>query len=143
MRTFWQSIALLLLVAFAPATVHCLAGGTNVHAQKVTVLDACCHHGEQHPDSNTGNEPPSHSEHECPTETLAKTNLPAPLLVPALPCQILDEALVALRHLASQMMMTEASDTEALASTTPREWITTWVFASRAALPPRSPSDLA
>lgn len=144
MRAFWQSIALLLLVAFAPATAHCLAGHPELDAHEMTAIGGdCCDHTEQHSHSDSAPDHPSHSDHDCPTETLTKSNLPTPLLVPALPCQALDHALVALRHIASQMTAMEASSMEAHSTSSPQEWITTWAFTSRAALPPRSPSDLA
>lgn len=146
MRTFWQTIALLLLVLFAPASMHCLMGGPADLSHPVATVaaqDECdphstlpCHQEQDGPTT------PEHQEHDCPTDTLAKSSLPVAVSVPAVPCTVLEDALAALRRMADEL----TSSGEALMaapSVAPKELQPTWAFTSRAALPARWPSDLA
>jgi hypothetical protein len=138
MRAFWQSIALLLLVAFAPASVHCLAAEAASCAPVVAASceEACHHEGDPSPSEHS-----EHDDHDCPTETLAKSQLPGVVIVPNLPCHSLDHLLATLSRAAAAARQYSSAE-EAWLYGKPKVWIATWVFASRSALPPRSPSDL-
>ena len=141
MRPFWQSIALLLLVLFAPASMHCLVGAAMVEGP---AADVSCASGQSCGDTHHTPLPesPEHEEHQCPTETLAKIGLPAALIVPSVPCTVLEDALAALRRISGELLSNGVAST-ASPSVAPKELQTTWAFTSRAALPARWPSDLA
>jgi hypothetical protein len=141
MRSFWHFVALLLLLAFLPATTHCMGASRLVHMEDAAACASECHHEGEGKEQTPG--APTRSDHDCPTETLAKTNVPAPLMVPALPCQELDATLAAMLRLVAEENLDAPSMELRLERNTPKEWIHTWVFVSRAALSPRSPSALA
>jgi hypothetical protein len=132
MRRFWQSIALLLLVLLAPASVHCLLN-EDTH-------DCCATAGM--PCDDAGQTPDSDNDgHECPAESLAKTNLPASVAVPAMPVTALAHEQELLLHIAARTLA--SFDVITVPPTfVPAELRTCWAFITRAALPVRCPSDL-
>ena len=144
MRTFWQSIALLLLVLFAPASMHCLMGS---HAEPSQAASHGQDKGSLHstvPDHDEHDCPatPEPQEHDCPTNTLAKSSLPVGVNVPAVPCTVLMDALMELRRMSDELI--SSGDAQVAApSVAPNELQPSWAFTSRAALPARWPSDLA
>ncbi|MBP9223972.1 MAG: hypothetical protein KBF76_08890 [Verrucomicrobiales bacterium] len=125
MKRFWQIITLVLLALIVPASVCCyLAPDAD--------CSAC--NCESIPDQH--NETPS-----CPSNSIAHSEVPSS---PALPeIQLLD--LVNFFHPVS--LLNEIAETDSAAvpvpTVAPPELRTTWVFASRAALPARAPSALA
>lgn len=141
MRPFWQSTALLLLVLFAPASMHCLV---NAAMADGPAADVSCASGESCGDTDHAPLPqsPEQQEHQCPADTLAKTNLPAGVMVPAMPFMVLEDALAALRRIAGELL-SNGDALMAAPSVAPKELQTSWAFTSRAALPARWPSDLA
>ena len=141
MRPFWQSIALLLLVLFAPASMHCLVNAAMVDDSAAGVSCAseeACGDTEHAPLPQS----PEHEEHQCPTDTLAKSSLPVGVTVPAMPCMVLENALAELRRIAGELLSNGDALTVA-PSEAPKELQTSWAFTSRAALPARWPSVLA
>lgn len=140
MRPFWQSIALLMLVLFAPASMHCLM---NAAMADGPASDVSCASSQSCGDTDHAPLPQSpEQEHQCPTDTLAKTNLPAGVMVPAIPSMVLEDALAALRRVATDLLSNGDASTAAPPAA-PKELQPTWAFTSRAALPARWPSDLA
>lgn len=141
MRSFWKLIALLVLVLFAPASMHCLMGADVKSPLGAAALAAGA---DDCGDSDHGALPqsPEHHEHHCPTDTLAKSSLPVGVMIPEMPSAVLDDALAALRRIAAELLSNGDALTVAPA-VAPKELQTSWAFASRAALPARWPSELA
>lgn len=126
MQRFWQLLALVLLALMVPASACC------VGPQPVEHKDTCC---SLSPDHDAAPQPEF-----CPAETLAHSELPPSLAMPAaqmVELVALIQSWINLSELAAQEVAPES-----LQTTAPPELRTTWVFVSRAALPARAPSVL-
>lgn len=129
MKRFWQILALLLLALVVPASVCCLG------PQQV-INDQCgCY---SNPDKD--HEAPAQPE-ACPSGTIARSQLPAQIVMPEM-------QMVELTGIIQELMrLNELAEAKAapvpLMTTAPPELRTTWVFVSRAALPARAPAELA
>ena len=130
-KSLWQVIAFLMLVQIAPASVCCLLpdafGGE----------DTCCV-----PDSGAPLPGAPELPAPCPSSSMAHSQLPTGLQLPAAPMVEQDHLaaiLLKLHLLAAQHAVKKPS----LTSTAPPEMRTQWAFVSRAALPGRWPSILA
>lgn len=130
MKHFWQIFALILLALMVPASVCCLVP----QATENQGCD-CCSLPQQ--DHNA----PAQQE-ECPSSTIARSQLPAVAAMPEMQivelCDIISAIVSRLREPTAQ-----AAAPLFLSTTAPPELRMTWVFVSRAALPARAPSELA
>ena len=127
MTRFWQILALVMLALMVPASTCC------EWLDKCTSHECgCCSDSEQ--------EVPAQPE-TCPSATLAHSQMPAPVVLPAV--QMIE--LVSIIH--EMMRLNELVAVDALPlplmTTAPPQLRTTWVFVSRAALPARAPAKLA
>ena len=127
MKRFWQILALLLLALMVPASVCCYgAGGCTV--------EACC--SECHDANDDGEHPAPVS---CPSDTIAHSQVPAPVMLPAMQMVELAELIQAMIRL--QDDLATATESSGLPMTTaPPELRATWHFTQRTALPVRAPS---
>lgn len=128
MKRFWQLLALILLALMVPASACCLWPKAVEHEDC-----GCCSTSDQDHDA------PAQPE-VCPSDTIAHSQLPAPVIMPTVQMIELAEIIHAwtrLHELASQQ-----AEPLPLMTTAPPELRTTWVFMSRAALPARAPSEL-
>lgn len=130
MKRCWQILALLLFVLMGPASMCCLAAPQNVSEDSCN----CCSSN-----SDEGHEAPAQPI-ICPSDTIAHSQIPAPIAMP--PMQMVE--LTDIIH--AMVWLNELSATQAaplpLMTTAPPELRTTWIFVSRAALPARAPSEL-
>lgn len=129
MKRLWQILAFLLLALMVPASACCLGP-----QQAANPECGCC--------SNPAKEHDTPAQPEaCPSDTIARSQLPAPVVMPEMPMV----ELVGIIH--ELMRLNELAATNAapvpLMTTAPPELRTTWNFVSRAALPARAPSELA
>ena len=136
MRVFQQSIALLMLVLFAPASMHCLIAAPTTGDCAAVAGQACAA-----PDSGSEHSCPEETSHGCPASTLAKTSVPTGISVPAMPTAALEDMLVALQRMVEQVLLNSVA-LGAAPEVAPKELQTTWAFKARAALPARWPSEL-
>ena len=127
MQRFWQLLALILLALMVPASVCCV--GPQPVEHKVT----CCSL------PNHDSDAPAQPEF-CPSDTLSHSQLPPVLAVPSMQMVELLATIQSWVHL-SELAVREAAP-EPAQTTAPPELRTSWVFASRAALPARAPSIL-
>jgi len=142
MRRFWQSIAFTMLVLIAPASAHCLGVNSmtnhaSAETAETTSIATCAHTDELPKSSEDGGK-----AHDCPTDSLTKSNVPAGTIVPAVICSQADDILKLLRQMADAVLAS-AKCAAVLPTIDSEDPQNTWVFSSRAALPARSPSDLA
>ena len=129
MKRFWQILALILLALMVPASVCCL------EAQQVANEECgCCSNADEEHDA------PAQPE-ACPSDTIARSQLPAQVVMPAMQMVELADIVQAMMRL-NELAATKAAPVPML-TTAPPELRTTWVFVSRAALPARAPSELA
>lgn len=129
MKRTWQFLSLILLALMVPASVCCL-GSQQVANEEC----GCCSNRDKERDA------PAQPE-ACPSDTIARSQLPAPVIMPEMPMMELTGIIYELMRLNELAAMKVAP--VCLMTTAPPELRPTWVFVSRAALPARAPSDLA
>ncbi|GEP44465.1 hypothetical protein [Brevifollis gellanilyticus] len=129
MKRLWQILAIVLLALMVPASACCLV---PQEAEKKACC-GCSTHGEEQ-------ETPASPE-ACPSTTLAHSQVPAPVLLPAM--QMIE--LVSIIHEIMRLheLVAVKESPVPLMTTAPPQLRTTWVFVSRAALPARAPAELA
>ncbi|MCB1210603.1 MAG: hypothetical protein KDK97_14830 [Verrucomicrobiales bacterium] len=128
MKRFWQILALLMLALMVPASACCY--GPDICANQVSC--SCADH-EQH----DGDE--HHVPADCPSDTISHSQVPAPVMLPAMQMVELVELLQAMIRLQDELAT--ALESSGLPMTTaPPEMRTTWHFTRRAALLARAPS---
>lgn len=130
MKRFWQILALLMLTLMVPASMCCY--GANGCA-----VEACCsqcddqqHDGDEHP-----------APVSCPSDTIAHSQVPAPVTMPEMQMVELADIIRAMMRL-NEIAKTAAAPVP-LMTTAPPELRATWHFTHRTALPVRAPSILA
>ena len=129
MKRFWQILALLLLALMVPASVCCYgAGGCTV--------EACCSECNDAHDDGDHDAPVS-----CPSDTIAHSQVPAPVTMPEMQMVELADIIRAMMRL-NEIAKTAAAPVP-LMTTAPPELRATWHFTHRTALPVRAPSILA
>ncbi len=125
MIRLWKILALLMLALMVPASTCCQWWEGCVTSHE---CGSC-------PDSE--HEAPAKQE-TCPSVTIAHSQMPAQVVLPAM--QMIELAKI----LQDIMRLNELAAAKApqvpLQTTAPPELRTTWVFVSRAALPARAPS---
>lgn len=129
MNRLWQILAFLLLALMVPASVCCLGP-----QQAANEECGCCSNPDKERDA------PAQPK-ACPSDTIARSQLPAPVIMPEMQMVELTgiiQKLVRLNELAAAK-----SAPVPLMTTAPPELRPTWVFVSRAALLARAPSELA
>lgn len=129
MKRFWQLLALVLLALMVPASVCCL-GPKSVEDEDC----GCCSTADQDHDA------PAQPE-VCPSDTLAHSDMPAPVIMPTV--QMVELAEVIHAWVQCHELIAQTVAPLPLMTTAPPELRTTWVFTSRAALPVRAPSEQA
>jgi len=138
MQPLRHIIALSMLVLLASASGPCLGAAFEVHGSlpkpQAETLHGC-HHTE-HPAEERG------KAHDCPTDTLAKSSAPVIASIPALRCVEAD-ALTALIKQMADAILAAATKFGAFPSIESEVFQNSWVFSTRAAMPPRAPSFLA
>lgn len=131
MKCFWQILALLMLTLMVPASMCCFVPDTSA----TKVCCSCADH-EQH----DGDERPAPDS--CPSETIAHSQIPAPVMLPDMQMVELAELIQAMIRLQDELTtVTESS--ELPMTTAPPELRATWHFTHRTALPVRAPSTQA
>lgn len=128
MRRFWQILAITMLALMVPASMCCLL------PQLAAKDCSCCNSPERNRDAPA-------PQDNCPSDTIAHSKLPLTVIMPQVQMVELVEIIQQWTHLL-ELSSQEAAPVP-LMSTAPPELRTTWVFASRAALPVRAPSELA
>ena len=128
MKRFWQILALLLLALMVPASMCC-------YGADGCAVEACCsecddeqHDGDEH-----------HAPVSCPSDTISHSQVPAPVILPAMQMVELAELIQAMIRLLDEL----ATATESFGlpmTTAPPELRATWHFTQRSALPVRAPS---
>ena len=129
MKRLWQSLALLMLALMVPASACCMGPQPVVNEEC-----GCCS------TSDENQQAPAQPE-ACPSDTIARSQLPAQVVMPEVPMAELTGIIHELMRL-NELAATKAAPVS-LMTTAPPELRTTWVFVSRAALPARAPSELA
>ena len=128
MKRFWQILALLMLALMVPASMCCY--GPEGCASEVcgSCPDQDQHHGDEH-----------HAPVSCPSDTIAHSQVPAPVTMPEMQMVELAELIQAMIRL--QDDLATATESSGLPMTTaPPELRATWHFTQRTALPVRAPS---
>ena len=131
MKRFWQILAMLMLALMVPASACC-------YGPDVSSTQGCCSCENHEPQD--GDE--DHGPAECPSDTIARSQVPASVTLPKM-------QMVELAGLIQAMIRLQDEPATALESsglpmtTAPPEMRTTWHFAHRAALLARAPSNLA
>lgn len=128
MKRLWQIFALILLALVVPASVCCMVP----QVVKNQSCD-CCSIPDQ--DHNS----PEHQE-ACPSVTIAHSQLPAVASMPQMPMIELCDMINTISRI--HELTAQANAPTLMPTTAPPELRTTWVFASRAALTARAPSEL-
>jgi hypothetical protein len=129
MKRLWQFLALVLLALMVPASVCCMG------AQQVSTDDCgCCSSSEK------DEQAPAQPE-VCPSDTISRSQLPTQIVTPEMEMVAGSDLCHAMMRL--HELVAAAPAPVPLMTTAPPELRTTWVFASRAALPARAPSELA
>lgn len=125
MKRFWQILALLMLALMVPASACCQMweGCSPSH-------ECCPCHDDEH-------DSPAQQE-TCPSVTIAHSQVPVQVVLPAMQMIELSKIIQDLMRL-NELAAAKAPQVP-LRTTAPPELRTTWVFASRAALPARAPS---
>lgn len=129
MNHFWRILAVILLALMGPASMCCLVP-QQVESQHCC---GCATHGEQH-------DAPA-SPDACPSATLAHSQVPAPVVLPAM--QMIELASIIHEMMRLNELVPVKESPVPLMTTAPPQLRTTWVFVSRAALPARAPAELA
>lgn len=127
MNRFWQIIALLTLALVVPASTCC------------QWTSRCESQQQSHFCTDEGHETPASPE-ACPSHTLAHSQVPAHVVLPAMQMIELAQIIEGMTRLNELRAAKEPP--VPLMTTAPPELRTTWVFASRAALPARAPAEL-
>lgn len=127
MKRCWQILALLLFALMGPASVCCLALPQTVSHDAC----GCC------PTSDEEHDVPAQPD-VCPSDTIAHSQIPAPITMPAMQMMELTDIIHAMVRL-NEQATTKAAPLP-LMTTAPPELRTTWNFVSRAALLARAPS---
>jgi len=127
MKRFWQILALLLLALMVPASMCC-------YGAEGCAVEACCsqchepHDGDEH-----------HAPVSCPSDTIAHSQVPAPVTMPEM--QMVELAELIQEMIRLQDDLATATESSGLPMTTaPPELRATWHFTQRTALPVRAPS---
>jgi hypothetical protein len=129
MKRFWQILTLILLALMVPASVCCLeTERAEGHACECRSTPGHEHDAPAPPEA-------------CPSDTIAHSQVPALVAVPAMQMLELADIIHAMLRL-NELAATNAAPVP-LMTTAPPELRTTWVFVSRAALPARAPAELA
>ncbi len=128
MKRFWQIITLVLLALMVPASACCL-----MPAKEFKVCDCQCAH-------DVHDEAPALPD-TCPSDTIAHSQVPALIAIPAMQMLELADVIHAMMRL-NELAATTAAPVP-LMTTAPPEMRVTWVFVRRAALPARAPAVLA
>ena len=129
MKHFWQILTLVLLALMVPASVCCL-----MPQQAANQSCDCCSSTDE------GHEAPALPD-ACPSDTIAHSQVPALIVIPAMPMLELADIIYAMMRF-NELAATTAAPVP-LMTNAPPELRTTWVFVSRAALPARAPAELA
>lgn len=125
MNRHWQILALLMLALMVPASACC-----QVWEGCSTSHECCsCHDDEPEAPAQQGT---------CPSVTIAHSQVPAQVVLPAMQMIELSEIIQDIMRL-NELAAAKAPPVP-LRTTAPLELRTTWVFVSRAALPARAPS---
>ena len=127
MKRFWQLLALLLLALMAPASVCCWLSASDCEA-------CACGSAQDHHDTA-----PAKSA-ACPSATIARSQLPAQVVMPEMQMVELAGIIHEWMRL-NELATTKYAPVPLIMTTAPPELRTLWVFASRAALPARAPSE--
>jgi hypothetical protein len=128
MKRFWQFLALLLLALMVPESMCCWVPESSCES-------CACHDEPAHHEND------SKSQNDCPSDTIAHSQMPAAIMMPEMQMVELLDLLAAMVHRKESSAALSGSVSEMTAA--PLELRSTWVFVSRAALPARSPSELA
>jgi hypothetical protein len=129
MKSVWQIFAVILLTLIGPASMCCLVP-QQAENQRCC---GCATHEEDH-DAPV-------SPDACPSATLAHSQVPAPVMLPAMEMIELASIIHEMMRLNELLVVKESP--APLMTTAPPQLRTTWVFVSRAALPARAPAELA
>lgn len=126
MKRFWQILALLMLALMVPASMCC-------YGADGCAVEVCC--SECH-DEHEGGE--HHAPVTCPSDTIAHSQVPAPVTMPEMQMVELADIIRAMMRL-NEIAKTAAAPVP-LMTTAPPELRATWHFTHRSALPVRAPS---
>jgi len=133
MKRFWQILALLMLALMVPASMCCYgADGCTV--------EACCSACEDEHQDHEGGE--HHGPSACPSDTISHSQVPAPVILPAMQMVELAELIQAMSRLQDELITILESQRLPM-TTAPPELRATWQFTHRTALPVRAPSTQA
>lgn len=128
MKRLWQIFALLMLALMVPASMCC-------YGADGCVVEACC--SECHDEQHDGDE--HHAPVSCPSDTIAHSQVPAHVMLPAMQMVELAELIQTMIRLQDELAT--ATESSGLPMTTaPPELRATWHFTQRTALPVRAPS---
>ena len=130
MIRFWQILALLLLALMVPASMCCY-GADGCKA------DVCCSEESHEHEDHDGGE--HHAPVSCPSDTIAHSQVPAPVTMPEMQMVELAELIQAMIRLQDELA-TATESTVLPMTTAPPELRATWHFTQRTALPVRAPS---
>lgn len=128
MRRFWQILAITMLALMVPASMCCLL------PQLAAKDCSCCTSSEENHDAPA-------PQDNCPSDTIAHSQLPLTVIMPQVQMVELVEIIQQWANL--RALTSDVNAAVPLMTTAPPELRTTWVFVSRAALPARAPSELA
>lgn len=122
--------AFLMLALMVPASICCFGVDGCMEL-------ACCSEGcNDHEDTDGGEH---HAPVSCPSDTISHSQVPAPVMLPAMQMVELAELIQAMIRLQDELAM--ATESSGLPMTTaPPEMRGTWHFTHRTALPVRAPS---
>lgn len=127
MKRFWQILTLLLLALMVPASVCCWVPVNECHECDCEEIPAPHNEAPAFPDA-------------CPSDSIAHSQAPALIAIPAMQMVELSDLLLELLRL-NELAATTAAPVP-LMTNAPPELRVTWVFVSRAALPARAPAVL-
>ncbi|MFN0080155.1 MAG: hypothetical protein ACKVY0_27130 [Prosthecobacter sp.] len=134
MKRFWQILALMLLALMVPASMCCF----GPDACAAMVCSSCADHDHEHHDGK-GHDGEHHAPVSCPSDTIAHSQVPAPVTMPEMQMVELVELIQAMIRLQDELAT--ATESSGLPMTTaPPELRATWHFTQRTALPVRAPS---
>lgn len=130
MKHFWQILALIMLALMVPASMCC-------YGPDGCVVESCC--SDCHDDHGEHDGDEHHAPAACPSDTISHSQIPAPVLLPAMQMVELAELIQAMTLLQNELAtVTESSGLPM--TTAPPELRATWHFTQRSALPVRAPS---
>ena len=128
MKRVWQILALLMLTLMVPASMCC-------YGADGCVVEACC--SECHDGQHDGDEP--HAPVSCPSDTISHSQVPAPVMLPAMQMVELAELIQVMIRLQDEFATATVSSGLPM-TTAPPEFRAMWHFTQRTALPVRAPS---